>query len=167
MSAQSGMDVMADPARPGGRRRWVAVALGAALVVAVGTAGVLTAPTAHVRVPAATASPEQVVRTYLAASSAHDVATMNALSAGDRFQRASRFRPTWMVSKVRTFAPTADGGPGSAWTGWHQVVNVSVDMFVLKGHDLNFPDHTPATWGYILARQSDRDPWRIIDQGVG
>ena len=50
---------------------------------------------------------------------------------------------------------------------WRQVVKVDVDMLMLKGHDMNFPDNTDAYWGYVLGRQSDRDPWRIIDQGVG
>ena len=40
-------------------------------------------------------------------------------------------------------------------------------MHVLKGHDMNFPDNTNTYWGYILARQTSRDPWRIVDQGVG
>jgi len=38
---------------------------------------------------------------------------------------------------------------------------------MLKGHDLNLPDNTDTYWGYVLGRQGDRDPWRIIDQGVG
>ena len=167
MSEQSAIGVVTPVAEPSRRRRWFAVAAAAALTVLAGTTWALTAPTAHVAVPGRNASPEQVVRAYLDASNVHDVATMNALTAGSGMVPESRFRPTWLVSRVRTYPPRPDGGPGSAWTGWHQVVNVSVDMFVLKGHDLNFPDHTPATWGYILARQSGRDPWRIIDQGVG
>lgn len=139
------------------------------LVVAVAAivAWVTTEPTRLVPVPSSSASPEQVVRAYLTASTAHDVATMNALSAGDRFERASRFKPTWMVSGVKTYPPRADGGPGTAWTTWHQVVRVDIDMRMLKGHDMNFPDDTDTYWGYILARQTDHDPWRIVDQGVG
>ena len=40
-------------------------------------------------------------------------------------------------------------------------------MHMLKGHDMNFPDNTDTYWGYVLGRQGDGDPWRIIDQGVG
>ena len=143
----------------------LAVVLGVLLLGAV--VWRYTEPVRHVPVPAADATPQQVVTAYLDASTAHDVATMNALSAGDSFLRASRFEPSWMVSRVKTYAPSPDGGPGTAWTNWRQVVKVDVDMLILKGHDMNFPDNTDTYWGYVLGRQGDRDPWRIIDQGVG
>ena len=155
------------PRAPGLRAATVllTVVLGAVLL----GAGVwrYTEPVRHVPVPAADATPQQVVTAYLAASTAHDVATMNALSVGGSSLRASRFETTWMVSRVKTYAPSPDGGPGTAWTNWRQVVKVDVIMHTLKGHDLNFPDNTDTYWGYALGRQSDRDPWRIIDQGVG
>jgi hypothetical protein len=107
-----------------------------------------------------------VVQAYLAASTAHDVATMNDLIAGENFVRPSRLEPTWLVGDVKTSAPYADPASAAAET-WTQVVHVDVTMHVVQGHDLNFPDNTDTYWGYILARQTDRDPWRIVDQGVG
>ena len=152
---------------PGRRARLVALAVALGVLLTGVVVWRYTEPVRHVPVPADDATPQQVVTAYLEASSAHDVATMNALSAGDRFLRASRFEPTWMVSRVKTYAPSPDGGPGTAWTNWRQVVKVDVDMLILKGHDINFPDNTDTYWGYALGRQRDRDPWRIIDQGVG
>ena len=144
----------------------VAAAIPLAITVAlVGWFG--TNPTRHVSLPPASASPEQVVKAYLDAASAHDVTTMNALILGDHMFPASRFEPTWLVSRVKTNAPTRDDALVSTWASWRQVVYVDFTMHVIKGHDLNFPDNTDTYWGYVLARQSERDPWRIIEQGVG
>ena len=38
---------------------------------------------------------------------------------------------------------------------------------MLKGHDISFPDNADTYWAYVLGRQGNRDPWRILDQGVG
>src|SRR6478672_9599980 len=101
-------------------RRAPGVLGGLVFVAAVG-AWFATSPSRHVPVPPATATPEQVVQAYLASSTAHDVATMNALSSGD-FPRASRFRPTWMVNHVKTSPPATDPWVGEANHTWKQVV---------------------------------------------
>lgn len=149
------------------RRRWLVIATVILIVAGLGTAWVLTGPTRHVPVPPRSATPEEVVRTYLEASNAHDVATMNALTAGNA-PRESRFRRTWIVGDVKTYpaAPESAAG-GSAAEGWRQAVRVDVDMHMVKGDDMNMPDHTDAYWGYILGRQTSSERWRIIDQGVG
>lgn len=68
--------------------------------------------------------------------------------------------------RVKTYAPSPDGQ--SPWsTSWHQVVKVDVDLHMLKGHDISFPDNADTYWAYVLGRQGNRDPWRILDQGVG
>lgn len=149
-------------------KRAAGLAIAAVLLFAVASAlwwG--TSPRPHVSVPPTSASPEQVVRAYLAASNAHDVDTMNALVEGDRAGRESRFQPTWTMREVKVSPATPDSWIGDANTTYPEVVHVDVDMHMLKGHDMNFPDDTDTYWGYILGRRSSADPWRIVDQGVG
>jgi len=126
-----------------------------------------TEPTRHVPVPAADATPQQVVKAYLDGSTTHDVATMNALTTGDRMPHEGRFDRTWMVDQVKVFDPRPEEGAGSLWSAWEQVQRVDVDVTTLRSGGLNFPDGEGATWGYILVRHHDDDPWRIIEQGVG
>ena len=67
---------------------------------------------------------------------------------------------------ARAGLPQPDGGPGTAWTNWREVVRVDVNMHTLKGHDMSCPDDTD-NYGVRPGRQRNRDPWQIIDQGNG
>ena len=125
-----------------------------------------TSPRPEVPVPPRTADPQQVVQAYLAASNAHDVDTMNALTAVDRVRPLSRFDPTWTLRDLEVSPPVPDPWIGDANTTYAEVVHVDVELHIIKGHDLNFPDDTDTYWGYILGRRSAADPWRIVDQGV-
>lgn len=116
--------------------------------------------------PPASASPEAVVRAYLAASTSHDVDTMNALVEGDHIGRVSRFDATWTVRDVVASVPVPDPWIGDKHTTYPEVVHVDVDLHMIKAHSLNFSDDTDTYWGYILGRRSPTAPWRIIDQGV-
>lgn len=155
------------PALALGRRRASVVApavLAPLAVVAAVWWG--TSPRPEVPVPPPSATPEQVVRAYLAASTAHDVDTMNALVDGDGVRRASRFDATWTVRDVRTSPPVPDTWIGDENPAYAEVVHVDVDLHILKGHDLNFPDDTDRYWGYMLGRRSPTGPWRILEQGI-
>jgi hypothetical protein len=125
-----------------------------------------TAPSAEIPVPPTSASPEQFVRSYLAAANAHDVDTMNALTEGGQAGGASRFRPTWTMRDVHISPATPDPWIGDSNTTYTDLVHVDVDLHIIRGHDLNFPDDSDTYWGYILARRSPTSPWRIVDQGV-
>lgn len=149
-------------------RRGLAASVVVALLSAGGVGAVWwwTSPRGDVPVPPTAASPEQVVRAYLAASNAHDVDTMNALVAPERQGSTSRFDPTWTMDDVRISPPTPDTWIGDENTTYSEVVHVDVQLHMIKGHDLNFPDDSDTYWGYLLGRRSPADPWRIVDQGV-
>ena len=150
--------------RPGSRV--VVLAAVPMLFVAAPAAWWVTSPRQEVPVPPVSASPDAVVRSYLEASTAHDVDTMNALVEGDHVGRASRFDPTWTVRDVKTSPPVPDPWTGDKNTSYPEVVHVDVNLHMIKGHSLNFPDDTDTYWGYILGRRSSADPWRILEQGV-
>ena len=116
-----------------------------------------------------------MVRAYLAASSAHDVATMNALvDPKGQVYRTSRFERTWVVDDVHVSgARRADEGidpADNAWADWQESVDVDFNATSVHGgtdFGLDFPDGQPATWGFVLGRHSATGPWLLIGQGVG
>ena len=115
--------------------------------------------------PPRDASPEQVVRAYLDASNAHDVATMNALVVGDWTYRASRFSPTRVVTDVTIFPAEVEQsadvpvvGPRAKPPHIAEVVNVQLDAFTVHGGDLNNPDGQRYAWGYRLSRPDNGRP---------
>ena len=149
-----------------GRRRAAGPVVALLLAVAAGAVWWGTSPRPEVPVPPRTADPQQVVRAYLAASNAHDVDTMNALTDGERGRRVGRFDPTWTFRDLEVGAPVPDPWIGAANTTYAEVVHVDVQLQIIKGHDLNFPDDTDSYWGYMLGRRTPSHPWRIVDQGV-
>ena len=151
--------------RPLALRRLAALAIVPMLLAAcAGPERAATAPASHVPVPGRGASPQAIVEAYLAASSAHDVDTMNALLASSA-RHASQSRPTQVFSHVRTFPPGPDGADGAAWPKWHHVVRVDVSALIVKDPDPEIPSDINASWGFILGRQSNTDPWLILDPG--
>jgi hypothetical protein len=46
-------------------------------------------------------------------------------------------------------------------------VHVPVTFHTTHAPDISIPDDEGMFWGYILVRNKDTDPWRIIDRGVG
>lgn len=116
--------------------------------------------------PPVGASPEQVVQTYLEAMNAWDVDTINALVVRDHLRR-SRFDSRWTVSEigVATATPESVSG-GTAAEGWGQAVRVAVTFRTIHAPDITIPEGEQMSWGYLLVRRGDTDPWRIIDQGV-
>ena len=102
---------------------------------------------------------------YLDASTAHDVSTMNALVDPSRMARHSRFDSTWSVDQVDLFPEVPDHALDSVLPSGTEVVRVPVDMYLLHGGDASMTNGH-LSWGYLLARAHDHEPWRIIDQGV-
>lgn len=123
-------------------------------------------PWDQVDVPPDSASPQDVVQAYLEASASKDRSTIEALVIDDIMV------PSWSdlllgrgaaVDHVRIKAPVRDRR-GEART-YQQGVYVPVDLTVTDGASDGFSDG-PQTWGYLLVRNADTEPWRIIDQGV-
>lgn len=55
--------------------------------------------------------------------------------------------------------------PHNPFGGW-QAVYVPVHFDMTQYHPVEMPNG-PQPYGYVLRRQTDSQPWRIIDQGNG
>jgi hypothetical protein len=155
--------------RPVAGRKFRARSFSGALVVLLLLVAVLwlrsTDPAEHVAMPPAGASPEHVVQTYLRAMNAWDVETLNALVVGDHLRR-SRFDSRWTVSGISIDSATPESVTGSAAEGWAQAVRVPVTFRTTHAPDVSISEGEEMPWGYILVRQDDAHPWRIIEQGM-
>lgn len=110
----------------------------------------------HVAVPADDASPQDVVRAYVAAVNAKDCTTAITLAPGDSWCGRARLDELRLTS---TTDQTREGNPS------RKVKYVAV-QFTLHGGDGSMPDG-PHGWGYLLDRTGPQGAWRIYDQGVG
>lgn len=156
--------------RPIGRSRklilWIAGLTTAALCgLLLWGAGILNVPTQHVAMPPANASPEEVVRVYLAAQNAGDVGTMNAMVVDDHM-RHSRSAGRWVVTDIDISPAMAEGLQGTRAEGWTQAVHVDVSFFTRRAPDITIQQGVRQPWGYLLVRNTDSERWRIIDQGI-
>ncbi|MBC3761013.1 hypothetical protein ACUN7V_02745 [Quadrisphaera oryzae] len=111
-------------------------------------------------------TPERVVTAYIAALQEHDVDAARALEA----DADAGLADPWLddaprISDVRVRPATPEPTAGSAAEGFRTAVYVPV-QFTLHGGDGSMQDGANG-WGYPLARNSDADPWRIVDDGVG
>ncbi len=147
------------------------------LIAAVGVLVLaLVAVTAHlllpsrqtedVAVPAADATPEQVVTAYLEALSAHDCDTAEALIG----QGTTDVATTWCEDVDRLSGIEVDDHvmkPADG-SGAKQVANVAVrfDLDWRRFHNDGSMDEGDTVWGYRLVRDTAGSPWRIVDQGV-
>lgn len=132
----------------------VVLALGAAL-----GAWLWVRPTSDVPDPPASATPDDVVATYLAAGNARDRSTMAAV-ADDRLVPGLveiALRDNLVVEDVRVHevAPTSEGA---------RSVQVPVDFVVVQSDGSMNPG--PVHWSYRLEREGEGRAWRIVDQGV-
>ena len=125
-------------------------------------------PWAQVDVPPADASPQQVVLAYTQAESAHDLGTMHEISEDDALV------PSWIdvllmrgprFTDITVDEPRRHDTQGTRAEDWRQATFVPVEMTVTKGSDGGFSDGRQH-WGYVLVRNADDEPWRIIDQGA-
>ncbi|XVX20074.1 hypothetical protein ACQP1U_17600 [Actinomycetota bacterium] len=150
--------------------------LSAGLVVALAALAALwlwARPRADVPLPGPEATPEQVAAAYVAAVNGRDFDTANAIHVGDRenpwvfgrFERAPRMDNLRIGTPVDEKAGTpAERGHGAA-DSYAQAWNVPVE-FDFSGGDASMADGR-MTWGFILARKSETERWRIIDEGSG
>jgi hypothetical protein len=123
-----------------------------------------------VAVPAQKATPEQVVRAYLAALNAHDCSAARAMSIEDAKDSTKVWcRDVASLADVTVkdhFAerPSWSGHPASV-----QVARVPVDFNLdwRPFHNDGSLAEGKTAWGYLLERPSTDAPWRIFDQGTG
>ncbi|MGN0063663.1 MAG: DUF4829 domain-containing protein [Nocardioides sp.] len=126
--------------------------------------------TGSVEVPADDASPEEVVRAYTEAITAHDCDTARVLSTDGFDDTATSWcRTVSEIDQLDTEAPSSELPEWSGHAPDEQVVRVGVE-FDLEWRpwrgDVSLPGGD-TTWGYLLVRSSDTAPWRIFDHGNG
>lgn len=114
--------------------------------------------------PAST--PEQVVTAYIAALQHHDADAAHALVAPG----AEGVADTWLddTPEIRdvTVSPAVAQDPtGSPAAEYRSSLYVPV-QFTLHGGDGSMQEGRNG-WGYLLVRNADTEPWRIVDDGVG
>jgi hypothetical protein len=170
-----------EPARTGpGRRARLAIAFGAAVLVAAVAVGAVAmiagpgrvlalVPARDVPVPAADAEPQHVVRSYLDALDAHDLDTARTLLTSDYRQQVDRTGGNWFGNlrsardvRVRAAEDARDGyGVGSHYP---YAVRVPVTFELRLFFDQPVGDG-PLNWSFVLVRKSVNEPWRIRDEG--
>ncbi|MBD8077825.1 hypothetical protein [Cellulosimicrobium arenosum] len=154
---------------PTARRTAVVTLVAAATLAAATTVVVVTAPppVTPVAMPPDDAPPEQVVDAYTRALAGHDCATAGALrTPGDE--------PTWCadlaaLTDVHVGEPTVEDPRYSGHSPDQEVtyVPVTFDLDTRPFHGDGSMPEGATTWGYLLVRDADGDPWRIVDEGVG
>jgi hypothetical protein len=121
-----------------------------------------------VPVPPASASPDLVVKTYLAAVIARDLDTVRAISSPEYFE-VDRNAPdspicNWIsIKDISVSTPVPDTyEPG----GYKDVNRVLVEFVVQQREEITW-ENGRVVWGYLLGRNSVAERWRIISAGLG
>lgn len=115
------------------------------------------------------ATPEQVVAAYLEALDADDCETAAAL----RTPESTDVALAWCkdVGSLRNVEIQEHDVEEPSWSGHSpgtQVVNVGVDVDVdWRPFRSDNMSEEAMSWGYLLVRDTDVQPWRIFDEGVG
>ncbi len=143
----------------------------AAAVVLAATVWWGDAPRRDVEAPPPSASPRQVVATYLEALDAHDFETAGQLLAPGFREHAEE---TWF-DDVDTVTDVEVGRPfqeNPKWSGnppGVEVMNVPVTFDVQWRwlHNDGSMEEGRTEWGYLLERSGPSAPWRIFDDGSG
>ncbi|GAB3914356.1 hypothetical protein GCM10011575_45270 [Microlunatus endophyticus] len=125
----------------------------------------LNLQTASVGVPAPSASPDDVVRAYVAAYNHRDFDTMNALYPSQRrFHNANRHRALGTMSHLKIIDSHHDTTYGQHSRYW--AVDVALDYTHIRGADIGYQPGTNG-WTYELQQVGPDHAWRIVDHGVG
>ncbi|WP_091523754.1 hypothetical protein [Microlunatus soli] len=141
------------------------------ILITITTAGAwslgyrLNLQTASVPIPASTASPETVVRTYVRAFNHRDFNTLAALYPHEqRLYKAERHRVIGTMSDVKIIRSRYDTSYGRQSPYW--AIDVELNYTGLRGADIAYQPG-PNAWTYYLERSGPRHAWRIADHGAG
>jgi hypothetical protein len=140
------------------RRIWLVVASVAVVLAALSWAAyryLTVQQTGEVAIPADQASPEQVVRAYVEALDAHDCDTAATLNPDDLWCEDVESMDLIELRPVHSARARHVELPVRLDFEWRPFF-FDVSM-----------DDGRISWGFILERDSRREPWRIVDQGVG
>lgn len=134
-----------------------------ATAVALSLSACASDPDREVAIPPVDASAEEVVRAYVDALDAHDVHTVRELRTADTAEHSwSDGVDSITHLNIGTAAPEKPQWTGNAPST--QVVRVPVD-FTVEANAASLEDGR-MTWGYLLLRTSETEPWRIFDEDV-
>jgi len=146
----------------------VTVALAAVLAAAHGLGYRLNVQTGSVPVPAATTSPEDVVRAYTEAYDRRDFATMTTIypskqGAFSRFRAMGTMHDLAITQSREALESDLAGTFPKAGHSYYRV-EATYRYTGLTGSEVNREDG-PGGTTYWLERSSDAEPWTIVDDG--
>ncbi|WP_066074244.1 hypothetical protein [Frankia sp. EI5c] len=130
-----------------------------------------SAPTQPVSLPAAAASPAEVVSAYVRALNQHDIDTARQFHSAQHAATVGAELDSWFRNVISITdlnigqSITRNGDQGSLAAGYRQVVHVPVNFTLLQEVPESLPNGH-VIWGYLLARDSGDQPWLIIDEGA-
>lgn len=153
------------------RARVIALVAAPIVLVAAAAAYLLLPPwqTNSVPVPPRSATPRQVVDSYLAALDGHDCGTAKALTTASARRdlgywcRSVAHLDRVRIGNVGSGDPRADGFP-SAYSDSHVEVTFRIAWRFLHGDGSMPAGHT--IWSYELVRPASGGRWLIFDQGT-
>lgn len=152
------------------RLRILRVAIAVIIGVVVGGFWLWGRPRSHVHAPTAQTSPADVVLAYTKAERDRDFAGAVSLTVDEPLQENWWSWNTPWADHVHIDGVAIPGGEqphdvAGHPAAWRQmaVVRTTATLHNFSG----VPDTQPdMTWNYWLVRDSDHEPWKIIDQGV-
>ncbi|PBI97171.1 nuclear transport factor 2 family protein [Rhodococcus sp. P-2] len=117
------------------------------------------------------ASPTTVVHAFLDALNAHDVEAAKRLLSPEFEQRFESSADSWFtnivsITNIEVGDPVPQVPEGNGMSGYQQGVQV-LTHFDLEQRTVVSMHNGATSWGYMLARESDTDPWLIVSQGMG
>jgi hypothetical protein len=166
--------------QPSALHRWGAplgasAAMVLGLVTACGTAGHEAGPPSHATAvaPPGNASAADVVRAYVAALNRHDVGVAASMLTAEHLHTVRSEVDGWFTNiktitavRVGTAVVENTGGGGDLAAGYRQAMRVPVTFTLQQKHVESMPNGV-SDWGYLLVRNTDAQPWRIADEGMG
>lgn len=117
------------------------------------------------------ASPTSIVRAFLESLNAHDVEAAKRLLSPEFEQRFESTVDSWFtnivsITNIEVGDPLPQVPEGNGMSGYQQGVQV-LTHFDLEQRTVVSMHNGATSWGYMLARESDGDPWLIVSQGMG
>lgn len=117
------------------------------------------------------ASPTTVVHAFLDALNAHDVEAAKRSLSPEFEQRFESSADSWFtnivsITNIEVGDPLPQVPEGNGMSGYQQGVQV-LTHFDLEQRTVVSMHNGATSWGYMLARESDGDPWLIVSQGMG
>lgn len=125
----------------------------------------LNITTAHIALPTAAATPEQVVSTYVDAYDHRDWKTMAAIYPNqivDRHRTIGTMTDLTVVSSQALAGPE-DGNPAHSGVSYYKV-RVTLQLHDLTGSDFALKPGLNG-WAYLLERRGPGEPWHIAARG--